>query len=74
MESQFTKDTYWRYVGEGYNYYSIMHYGTYAFSTFPGVLPTIVPIDANVVLTEPYDKYEMAQSDANEINNLYKCY
>ncbi|KAK3896132.1 hypothetical protein Pcinc_000181 [Petrolisthes cinctipes] len=73
MESQFTKDSYWRYVGENYNYNSIMHYGTYAFSTFWGVLPTIVPNDSNVVLTEPYDKSEMAQSDANQLNNLYGC-
>lgn len=71
--SQFDKDTYWRYVGEGYNYFSIMHYGTYAFSKDWGNAETIVPTDPNIVLTEAYDKYEMAQSDANEINNLYNC-
>lgn len=74
MESNFDKDTYWRYVGENYNYNSIMHYGTYAFSNNWGVSPTIVPTDPNVILTEAYDKYEMAQSDANQINNLYGCW
>ncbi|XP_071519353.1 astacin-like [Panulirus ornatus] len=69
----FDKDTYWRYVGENYNYLSIMHYGTYAFSVNWGVLPTIVPTDPNIELTEAYDKYEMAQSDANQIKNLYGC-
>merc|ERR1712212_494981 len=67
----FDKDTYWRYVGEDYNYASIMHYGTYAFSNNWGVAPTIVPTDPNIHLTEAYDKYEMAQTDANQINNLY---
>ncbi|KAK4304002.1 hypothetical protein Pmani_024022 [Petrolisthes manimaculis] len=69
----FDKDTYWQYVGENYNYFSIMHYGTYAFSDNWGVDATIVPTDPNIVLTEAYDKYEMAQSDANQINNLYGC-
>ncbi|KAK3896133.1 hypothetical protein Pcinc_000182 [Petrolisthes cinctipes] len=73
MESNFDKDTYWRYEGENYNYFSIMHYGTYAFSDNWGVDATIVPTDPNIVLTEAYDKYEMAQSDANQINNLYGC-
>nr|AAL99079.1 zinc proteinase Mpc1 [Paralithodes camtschaticus] len=73
MESNFNKDTYWRYVGEDYNYASIMHYGTYAFSDNWGIDATIVPTDPNVILTEAYDKYEMAQSDANEINTLYSC-
>ncbi|ROT61685.1 zinc proteinase Mpc1 [Penaeus vannamei] len=72
MESQFNKDTYWQYVGEGYNYESIMHYGTYAFSVQWGVAKTIVPTDPNVILTEAYDKLQMAQSDANQINNLYR--
>merc|ERR1712212_666420 len=71
MASQFNKDTNWQYVGEGYNYASIMHYGTYSFSTNWGVAKTIVPTDPNVVLVEAYDKYSMTQSDANEINNLY---
>ena len=37
----------------------------------PGIAPTIVPTDSNIVLTEPYDKYSLAQSDANQINNHY---
>ncbi|XP_045128612.1 astacin-like [Portunus trituberculatus] len=71
LESQFDKDSYYQYVGEGYNYASIMHYGTYAFSIQWGVKKTIIPTDPNVVLVEAYDKYEMEQSDANQINNLY---
>ncbi|ROT61684.1 zinc proteinase Mpc1 [Penaeus vannamei] len=67
----FDKDTYWRYVGENYNYASIMHYGTYAFSVNWGVAETIVPTDPNVILVEAYDKDHMEQSDANQINNLY---
>ncbi|XP_045129134.1 astacin-like [Portunus trituberculatus] len=70
-ESQFRKDILYQYVGEGYNYASIMHYGTYAFSIQWGVKKTIVPKDPNVVLVNAYDKYEMEQSDANQINNLY---
>ncbi|XP_050690946.1 astacin-like isoform X1 [Eriocheir sinensis] len=71
QEHNFDKDTYWRYVGENYNYDSIMHYGTYAFSNNWGVAETIVPTDPNVVLVEAYDKFEMRQTDANQINNLY---
>uniref|UniRef100_A0A0P4VXV3 Metalloendopeptidase n=1 Tax=Scylla olivacea TaxID=85551 RepID=A0A0P4VXV3_SCYOL len=67
----FDKDTNWQYVGEGYNYDSIMHYGGYSFSVNWGVLETIVPMDPNVVLHEPWEKYEMEHSDANQINNLY---
>ncbi|XP_050710179.1 astacin-like [Eriocheir sinensis] len=69
-EGKFCKDTYWRYVGEDYNHDSIMHYGTYASADW-GVAETIVPTDLNVVLVEAYDKLEMTQADANEINNLY---
>ena len=58
-------------MGEGYNYASIMHYGAYSFSVNWGVLKTIVPKDPNVVLHEPWEKYEMERSDANQINNLY---
>ncbi|XP_045129131.1 astacin-like isoform X2 [Portunus trituberculatus] len=67
----FDKDTNWQYVGEGYNYASIMHYGAYSFSVNWGVLETIVPLDTKVVLHEPWEKYEMEHSDANQINNLY---
>ncbi|KAG0717238.1 Astacin [Chionoecetes opilio] len=67
----FDKDTNWQYVGENYNYASIMHYGTYSFSTNWGTLKTIVPTDPNIVLVEAYDKYTMAASDANQINTLY---
>ncbi|XP_071519355.1 astacin-like isoform X2 [Panulirus ornatus] len=72
-EDAFDKDTFWRYVGEDYNYFSIMHYGTYSFSVNWGVLPTIVPTDPNIVLKEPWEQFEMVQSDANQINNLYGC-
>ncbi|XP_045129137.1 astacin-like isoform X2 [Portunus trituberculatus] len=71
MESQFNKDSYYQYVGEGYNYASIMHYGMYTFSKEWGVKKTVEPKDPNVVLYEPWEKYEMKQSDANQINNLY---
>ena len=73
MAYNFDKDTNYQYVGEGYNTASIMHYGTYSFSIQWGVLPTILPLDPNVSLQEPWEKYAMEQSDANQINNLYSC-
>ncbi|XP_063852923.1 astacin-like [Scylla paramamosain] len=73
MAYNFDKDTNYQYVGEGYNYNSIMHYGTYSFSVQWGVLPTMVPTYPNVQLHEPWEKYSMEQSDANQINNLYGC-
>ncbi|KAK7085099.1 hypothetical protein SK128_009177 [Halocaridina rubra] len=70
-EYNFDKDTYWQYVGENYNYASIMHYGTYTFSSDWGNLPTIVPHDPDVILVDAYEKLRMEDSDANQINNLY---
>ncbi|XP_042885170.1 astacin-like [Penaeus japonicus] len=74
MAYNFDKDTNSQYVGEGYQYDSIMHYGKYAFSTQWGVLETIVPRQDGVDLTDPYEKPHMLQSDANQINNLYGCF
>nr|CAB43519.1 zinc proteinase [Astacus astacus] len=71
MTSNFDIDTYSRYVGEDYQYYSIMHYGKYSFSIQWGVLETIVPLQNGIDLTDPYDKAHMLQTDANQINNLY---
>ncbi|KAK7084392.1 Meprin A subunit beta [Halocaridina rubra] len=73
MAYNFDKDTNWQYVGENYQYYSIMHYGKYAFSIQWGVLETIVPLQAGIDLTDPYDKPNMLDSDANQIKNLYSC-
>ncbi|KAK8729507.1 hypothetical protein OTU49_008510 [Cherax quadricarinatus] len=67
----FDIDTYSRYVGEDYQYYSIMHYGKYSFSIQWGVLETIVALQDGIDLTDPYDKAHMLQTDANQINNLY---
>lgn len=60
-----------QYVGEKYNYKSIMHYDSYAFSKKPDVLKTIVPKDPKVVLVDASEKLEMEKSDANQINKLY---
>lgn len=65
----FDKDTYWQYVGENYNYNSIMHYGAYAFS-YNGQV-TIDVLMPGYWISDPYEKSEMAPSDANQINNLY---
>ncbi|KAG0717240.1 Astacin [Chionoecetes opilio] len=68
--SNFDKDENWQYVGEDYNYASIMHYDMYAFSKEWG-LKTIVPKDPNVVLVGPFKKDSMEESDARQINTLY---
>ncbi|CAL4100033.1 unnamed protein product, partial [Meganyctiphanes norvegica] len=67
----FDKDTNWRYVGEGYNYNSIMHYGAYSFSVDPWQTKTIDVLMDGYTISDPWEKSEMAQSDANQINNLY---
>ena len=59
------------YVGEPYNYYSIMHYEWNAFSTDPS-LPTMISKDPNVEL-RPVWQRDMVQEDANQINTLYNC-
>lgn len=71
MAYNFDIDQNSQYVGEDYQYDSIMHYGKYAFSIQWGVLETIVPLQDGVDLTDPYDKAHMLQTDANQINNLY---
>ncbi|XP_063586085.1 astacin-like [Penaeus indicus] len=71
MAYNFDIDQNSQYVGENYQYDSIMHYGKYAFSIQWGVLETIVPLQDGVDLTDPYDKDHMLQTDANQINNLY---
>ncbi|XP_076047452.1 astacin-like [Oratosquilla oratoria] len=73
MAYNFDKEPNSMYVGENYNYYSIMHYDTYAFSIQWGVKKTIVPLQPGVELIHVAYKNEMEQSDANQIKNLYKC-
>ena len=48
-----------------------MHYGEYAFSIAPGKKKTIEAKNPNVELVEPFQKFEMEESDAKQINNLY---
>ena len=61
------------YVGEPYNYHSIMHYDSYAFSKQPRVLKTMVPLDPNVELIENQKLQTLPQGDVNQINNFYEC-
>ena len=58
-------------AGVGYNYYSIMHYDGYAFSSNGG--QTIVPKDPNVKLPNPAFQTSMHDYDAYEINYIYGC-
>jgi len=75
-EPQFDKTTDAKTFGIPYDYYSIMHYGSFAFSK-DGVSATMLPKRRGVVLKEPYEKNTYAQiltpSDAKAIRALYKC-
>lgn len=71
LRYNFDKDQNWQYVGVGYNYESIMHFDSYAFSKNWGILKTIVPKLESVSLTDPQEKNEMAKSDADQVNSLY---
>lgn len=55
-----------------YNYGSILHYGPYAFSKEPGVKKTIVPKDPKADIKDPWERTEMAPSDALYIHQLYR--
>ena len=58
-------------AGQGYNYDSIMHYGAYAFSS--NGQQVMYPKQPNVILTDPYDKQHMEESDAIQIRQIYNC-
>ncbi len=56
-------------VGVTYDYQSIMHYGSYAFSS--NGERTIIPKQSGVTLIEAYDKTTMSSSDAQVIQKTY---
>jgi len=71
--SQFDKVS-GNYYNTLYDYYSIMHYAAYAFST--NGLPTIVPADPSVVLLNSWEKSDaqiMTDSDILAIERFYQC-
>ncbi|GFU31036.1 astacin-like metalloprotease toxin 1, partial [Nephila pilipes] len=55
-----------------YDYNSIMHYGSYAFSKRPNKLPTMVAKNGQR-LYEPYEKPGFDQFDVYMIRKLYQC-
>ncbi|XP_050690926.1 astacin-like [Eriocheir sinensis] len=61
-----------RSLAVGYNYDSILHYGPYAFSKSPGVKQTIVPKDPEADIKDPWQRTEMADTDALYVNELYR--
>ncbi|XP_076060164.1 astacin-like [Oratosquilla oratoria] len=59
------------YVGEGYQYQSIMHYEFTAFALSQD-LYTMQPLQS--VSVDPVWTRELIQTDVNQINGLYGCY
>ncbi|GFS72977.1 metalloendopeptidase [Nephila pilipes] len=55
-----------------YDYTSIMHYGSYAFSMNPGLLKTMEAKDGTA-LKEPYDKPGLNKLDIKRVNKMYEC-
>lgn len=72
MEYNFNKlTTGVSYLGQPYDYYSIMHYESTAFST--NGKPTITPKDPSVNLVNAAYKSAITAIDVNEIREYYKC-
>lgn len=61
-----------RSLAVGYNYESILHYGPYAFSKSPGVKRTIVPKNPEADIMDPWQRTEMAHTDALYVAELYR--
>lgn len=61
-----------RSLAVGYNYESILHYGPYAFSMSPGMKRTIVPKDPKADIKDPWQRTEMAVTDALQVQELYQ--
>ena len=55
-----------------YDYYSVLHYGSSAFSKRPGLV-TMKPKTPGVTLLEVYQKYGLSEADILSVNKLYKC-
>ena len=59
------------YQGFPYDYYSIMHYDSYAFSN--NNLPTMVPLQPGVQLIDNYKDTAISDIDVAEIRKAYVC-
>lgn len=57
--------------GIGYDYWSIMHYSTEAFSVDPDRLKTIVPLQKNIYGLGQRER--MSEGDVYRLNLVYKC-
>ncbi|XP_071039556.1 astacin-like metalloprotease toxin 5 isoform X1 [Parasteatoda tepidariorum] len=55
----------------GYDYDSIMTYGSKSFSN--NGKDTIVPLQKGVVLVDAFKKFKMTKSDLKRVNRMYKC-
>ena len=58
-------------LGFKYDYYSIMHYDSRAFSINGGL--TMVPKQAGVNLVPSSQKYLLSEMDVESIRKLYTC-
>ncbi len=70
MEFNFDKAKSYDYLGQGYDYNSIMHYESTAFSS--NNQPTIVPKQSGVTLVNASQKKALSSIDVAEIRNAYR--
>ncbi|XP_013790784.2 astacin-like [Limulus polyphemus] len=75
MEYNFDKMLPWEnnYLGENFDYESVMLYGEMAFSK-DGESPTVRPKEPNVVIGPVWKKTKFSESDVRRVNRLYECF
>ena len=61
-----------------YDYFSIMHYSSYAFSknkkqTMRARIPTSDPNSTGITYTLPGDRYRLTENDIKKINDKYEA-